>query len=273
MDAALGANASRDDLVAAIEENLFAMAQRFRRLPGAEGGEGEEGIWTVTPIRFPFFNSIFRTRVAPESTAATIDRAVARAARRGVPFLWWTGPQTRPADFGRALIARGFTRDADAPGMALEIARLPPGPVGPAGLAVEPVEGDPAVGDWLAAFRAGFDIEAEFEPPWRHWLRAVGLGPEAPMRHFLARLGGEPVGTVSLHFAAGVVGVYNVATVPAARRRGIGAETTRRALVWAGERRGATWAVLHSSTMGVRVYRALGFRELCRVGVYFWMDA
>jgi ribosomal protein S18 acetylase RimI-like enzyme len=271
MDAPLGARASREELVAAIEENLFALAKHFRRIPGAEAGEGEEGIWTVTPVRFPFFNSIFRTRIEAASAGPAIDRALARAAANGVPFLWWTGPQTRPTDLGRALVARGFTRDAEAPGMALELARLPARPVGPAALAIETVEGEPALGDWLAAFRAGFGIEPEFEPPWRHWLRAVGLTAESPMRHFLAREGGRPVGTVSLHFAAGVVGVYNVATVPEARRRGIAAEATRQALGWAAARRDARWAILHSSTMGVRLYRALGFREHCRIGVYFWM--
>jgi hypothetical protein len=271
MDAPLAPAAHREELVAAIEENLFALAPRFRLLPGAECGDGDEGLWSVTAIAFPFFNSIFRTRLADPRVETAIDRALERGRARGVPLLWWTGPQTRPADLGRRLEARGFTRDTEAPGMALELARLPRRPLGPPGLTIEPVADAAALGDWLGAFRAGFGIERDFERPWRDWLTAVGLDRGAPMRHFLARLAGEPVGTATVHLAAGVAGVYNVATVPGARRQGIGAETTRAALATIAGEGAAPWSILHSSRMGLRIYRALGFREYCRLGVYFWM--
>jgi ribosomal protein S18 acetylase RimI-like enzyme len=261
----------RDAIVAAIEENLFALAPLFRHLPGAESGAGPEGRWTVTDVAFPFFNSILGTDVDAAGADATIERALARARRRRVPVLWWTGPRTRPRDLGARLERHGFARDDEAPGMALELARLPAAAPPPPALTVERVESGAALAAFVATFRQGFGIDAAFERPWVNWLATLGLGDGAPMRHWLARWEGEPVGTATVLLAAGVAGVYNVATLPAARRRGVGAATTRAALVAARERDGCAWSILHSSPMGLRVYRSLGFREYCRIGVYFWM--
>jgi len=66
----------RDAIVAAIEENLFALAPLFRHLPGAESGAGPEGRWTVTDVAFPFFNSILGTDVDAAGADATIERAL-----------------------------------------------------------------------------------------------------------------------------------------------------------------------------------------------------
>ena len=261
----------REAITAAIEQNLFALAPLFALLPGAETGEGEEGLWSLTDVAFPFFNSVLATAAAPERADAAIERVIARARRKRVPVLWWTGPRTRPSDLGARLARHGFEPDEPAPGMALELAHLPARTAAPAGLEVERVRDGATLAAWVSTFRAGFALERELERPWVDWLLALGLDDRSPLRHYLARLDGEPVGTASVLCAAGVAGVYNVATVPAARRRGVGAEVTRVALAAARDQQGFAWSILHSSAMGVRVYRALGFREHCRIGIYFWM--
>ena len=82
-------------------------------------------------------------------------------------------------------------------------------------------------------------------------------------------MAGEPVATATSFFAAGVAGVYCVSTVEPARRQGIGAAVTLAAL---REARDLGWSigVLGSSEMGYGVYRRLGFREYCRIGLYEW---
>ena len=95
------------------------------------------------------------------------------------------------------------------------------------------------------------------------------LGSGGRWRHYLGRLGGEPVATSALFFAAGVAGVYCVSTIESARRRGIGAAVTLAALREARDL-GHGLAVLTSSEMGYSVYRKLGFVEYCRIGLYEW---
>jgi N-acetylglutamate synthase len=63
------------------------------------------------------------------------------------------------------------------------------------------------------------------------------------------------------------VGVFNVATAEAFRRRGFGAAATR-AVLREGLERGASVAILQSSPAGHGVYEALGFREVVRYRVF-----
>jgi predicted GNAT family acetyltransferase len=89
---------------------------------------------------------------------------------------------------------------------------------------------------------------------------SLGLVQHLPLRRYLARLQGEPVAMAALFLAAGVAGIYEVATAPHARRMGIGTATVLAPLreAWG---LGYRASVLASSPMGCSLYRRLGFRE------------
>ena len=57
------------------------------------------------------------------------------------------------------------------------------------------------------------------------------------------------------------IGIYNIATVPWARRRGLGAAVTQR-IIDDGAASGCDVAVLQSSEMGRPIYERLGFRKV-----------
>ena len=78
-----------------------------------------------------------------------------------------------------------------------------------------------------------------------------------------ARLDGDSVGTSMAYDFDGDVGVYNVVTLEAARRRGIGTALTALQVHDARDR-GCTTASLQSTEMAERVYAAVGFRDLGR---------
>jgi GNAT superfamily N-acetyltransferase len=74
----------------------------------------------------------------------------------------------------------------------------------------------------------------------------------------LGRVEGRPVATAAAHVAAGFVGVYAVAVVPEARRRGYG-----EALTWAAmQTRPDLPATLQASGMGAPVYTRMGYRTI-----------
>ena len=123
--------------------------------------------------------------------------------------------------------------------------------------------------DWVQPLGSGFG-EGPVEAEWvGEAYRKLGFDDEGPLLHYLGRLGGEPVATTTLYLGAGVAGVYFVSTVEHARRRGIGAAITLTALREAGDL-GYRTGVLGSSEMGYPVYRRLGLREHCRIGLYEW---
>jgi GNAT superfamily N-acetyltransferase len=81
--------------------------------------------------------------------------------------------------------------------------------------------------------------------------------------YFVASLDGAPAG-ISVAVRTGKSGgIYSVATLESARRRGVGTAVTW-AAVDAIRGWGCTSAVLQSSEMGYAVYRAMGFEEVTR---------
>ncbi len=175
----------------------------------------------------------------------------------------------RPADLGERLLAHGFTYGSPEPGMAADLLALPEDRPVPAGLTIERVRDERDLALWTRTLATGFG-EGEREAAWvGEMYRRIGLDDRAPWRHYLGRLGGEPVATASLFLGAGVAGIYFVFTVPQARRRGIGAAITLAALREA-RALGYRIGVLGSSAMGYGVYQRLGFREYCAFGIYEW---
>jgi predicted acetyltransferase len=97
----------------------------------------------------------------------------------------------------------------------------------------------------------------------------VGLGTDSPARHYIGWLKGEPVAVSSLFSGAGVAGIYNLATIPGARRQGAGSAMLMKPLQEA-RTIGYRIGILQASEMGFSVYRRVGFKEYCRMSHYMW---
>jgi ribosomal protein S18 acetylase RimI-like enzyme len=257
-------------LVNVIEANTFSFFPLWRRWPKAEVHDDPELLWTLTSIPSPFFNSIFRARLAPEAVDAAITAVIDRGRVRNVPLMWWTGPATQPADLSKHLTARGFVGE-ELPGMAADLRALPDTIPAPSGLVIERVKDLGALRTWCDVMCTSFELPSLFAEGWHDSWRSLGLSPRAPYRQYLGWLEGEPVATSAVVFGAGVAGIYNVGTLPAVRRQGIGTALTLVPLLEA-RAMGYRIAILHSSDMAIGAYRQLGFKRYCRIGQYVWAN-
>lgn len=70
----------------------------------------------------------------------------------------------------------------------------------------------------------------------------------------------EPVGALQLHLEPELAGIYHLATVPQARRRGVGTETTFTALC-EGRALQLRKAVLQPARAGIGICSRLGITE------------
>ncbi|MGW5360724.1 GNAT family N-acetyltransferase [Actinopolymorpha pittospori] len=108
------------------------------------------------------------------------------------------------------------------------------------------------------------------ESGWSEYLRIVGV-PDGLLQDMdtndfhvlIARLNRHNVATAMAYDHDGDCGIYNVATVPNARRRGLGTALTALHVHRAKER-GCTTASLQSTKIAERVYASVGFRDLGR---------
>ena len=176
------------------------------------------------------------------------------------------GPLTLSAPVAEVLVARELVSDGPTPGMHLPLRDwVVPPPV--EGVVVRPCQ---TPDEWLRAnevFVGAFELPAElastFVDVWRGVAGSVQLA---------ADVDGAVVGCAAGVALDGVMGVYNVGVLPAARRRGVGAAVTC-ALVERGVELGCHSAILHSSSLGYPVYERIGFEHVTDVHQYVWLPS
>lgn len=238
----------------AADSNFLAS---FRKLvehsPGGELHEPAGVFAFVTGLPIGYFNGC--VIVAPAGTA-DLESAIGWLLATELPFRVWIREELAP--LLSAVTARhGLVEDERRfPGMAL--APIPDPPRPPPGVALRDVADMRSLDEHRGILLAdGADASVV-----RRLLPETMLSdPDVALSTVL--LDGQPVG-YSLAIRSGeVCGVYNVATLPAARRRGVGTAATW-AAVAAGRRWGCRVAVLQSSEMGQSVYEAMGFRTVVR---------
>lgn len=103
-------------------------------------------------------------------------------------------------------------------------------------------------------------------PP--HWFAEVfnpGVITSPDFECWLAFQDGEPVGTAATVPFADAIGLYNIATIPSHRGKGIAEAVTRHIAHDARLRLGNLPLVLQSTSMGLAVYERLGFRPVTRI--------
>ena len=246
-----------------VEANVRAFLLEMGRIGGGVLREDAEVVWTVGGSPIGYHNAVVRCSASAGRADELADEWAAELDRRRLPGSWHVSPSMRPDDLRARLLARGFEDGGEEPAMVADLSVSSPArPV--SGLEVGPVRTVADLHGYREVLARGFGEG----PPEAAWVTDVfgriGLGDEVPWRHLVGRLDGRAVATVTLFVhPPEVAGVYFVATTPEARRRGIGAAVTTRAL---DEARGlgCTSAVLGSSPMGYGVYRRLGFDEVFR---------
>ncbi|MDQ3695809.1 MAG: GNAT family N-acetyltransferase [Chloroflexota bacterium] len=260
----------RAALIHAIEANSVEFFLAMGRAIGAEERQTPAIHWIIGSSPADYHNCVVRADLSPATVDAAISASIERFQAHGVSGSWHVGPWMRPDDLGTRLAAHGFVHDSDDIGMAVWLDRLAKDSPGPAGLTIERVVDEAGLAAWTAVAAPSFLGDGEPETAWiKEVYRRLGLTGDVPWRHYVGSLDGEPVATATLFVGGGAAGVYFVATLPAARRRGIGAALTLAALR-DGRALGEQIGVLGASEAGYSVYRRLGFEALCRIGIYEW---
>jgi GNAT superfamily N-acetyltransferase len=253
----------------AIETNLFDFISLFRHWPQVEVHNDPDLLWTITDIPFPLFNDVLRVRVAPEDVNATIKTSINRCKSRNVPMMWWTGPSTSPVNLGTYLARHGFSQEEDETGMAVDLMKLNEDISTPTGLVIDQVSDMEMLNLWIHIFSISFGIPKPFDNAFLDLFASISAGARLSVYNYLGRQDGKPVATSTLFLSAGVAGIYNVATLPDARRQGMGAAMTLFPLLEA-QALGYQVGILQASEMGKSVYQQLGFQECCKIRQYIW---
>jgi GNAT superfamily N-acetyltransferase len=260
----------------AIEENLCELFKLWRNWSRAETHDGADLLWTMTDIPLSKFNITAHARLTPASADGAIQTLIQRSQVKGVALSWVVCPTDTPPDLGARLEAHGFLCDEITPGMAMDLHWLEENPsrAGSAslnGFSIERVKDDAALQTFSRVKCASNDSAKEEVQYTSEWLKGIGTLSDDGLRLYLGYLHGEPVATSMLLLGAGAAGIYCVATLQQARRRGIGAAMTVYPLQEA-RHLGYRVGCLQASEMGYSFYQKIGFQEYCQVGFYSRSD-
>jgi len=244
-------------------ENMAAWLRVFcGQVPGSldqtEGGVTAFG----TGLPIALFNQV--VVIADDATEAGMDAAIRALQTRGSPFylVLRRGIDDR---FGPIATALGMTfEEGVLPGMALH--PIPPGgssPGVPDGHEIRRINDAAGLDDHVGTLADGFGIPEPILRPW--------IGEELWQRDgcavYVGYTDGQPVTTGFGIRTGRTIGVYNIATLETARRRGYGAAMTER-VVADGAAAGCDVAILQASDMGRPIYERLGFRTVVGRDVY-----
>jgi ribosomal protein S18 acetylase RimI-like enzyme len=194
--------------------------------------------------------------VAAAAAQALVDAAVPAAVIYTVDV---------PAAAEQYLAAAGFARAEPIPAMVVGIDELPAVDLPPSceWLRVGPEE----AAEFTQVLAAGFEMPLGLARRFSPQTLGIDPTPSAPTQYFAVRAQGRLVATAVLFLADALAGIYSVATLPAFRRRGLGAYATAQALRSAATL-GYRVGVLQSSQAGYAVYRGLGFREVGQLPMF-----
>ncbi len=263
---------SSHEVLAALQSNMVAFWSAYGRAKGSTWQATSEVVWFYTGIKVPLFNGVLSADLNPDGVKATVDGLQAKLDEQGAPALWWIGPGSKPDHIGSLLEQHGLQPAGEVPGMAIDLVRMDSKPEMPTNFTVQKVSKPEMQSLWgrIAAVGTGFpgdavDAMARLEA-------TLGDTQYMAQHRYIGSLNGTPVATSAMVLDSGVAGIYAVATIPQARRKGIGRIMTVTPLLEARQI-GYRVGTLQASSMGYPIYKKIGFKDVCKYRLYLQAGA
>lgn len=258
----------KDTLAVAAEANFLVHAGWVQQqLPGMQTVTAADLVIVDSGLTCDTFNIVGGARLAAATARSRIEATIDYF--RGVqrPFAWWVGPADQPEQLRDLLLEAGLEHAEDEIAMAIDLDRLPPAKPLTAALTIERVGSADQLADFAEVVAANWEPADPRVVEFYRRASALLLTPAAPLWFYVGYHNSQPVATAELTVGGGVVGLYNVCTLTAYRRRGYGSAMTLWPLLEA-RRAGQQTGILQAAAAGVSIYRRTGFESIGRLSEY-----
>jgi len=257
-------NPTKEEVINAIEENRFKFYKNSWEIYGIlEKKIIHELKCYFTGRNNPLLNGIIYTEIN-KNIQINLDEMNSFFQERNIPFTWHAGSKNIPEDLKELLVKREFQIETQ-PGMALNLNRIPDKNKIIPNFEIIKIMNSEQVKMATKVFCTVFDFDPEIVTD----LLEASLDTKNS-DYYLGLLDGTAVSTSGVFYGSGVAGIYFVSTLSEARMRGIGTASTYKTLLDAKEK-GYQWAILHSSEMGLKMYKKMGFDHYADITQCMWM--
>ncbi|NPD88107.1 MAG: GNAT family N-acetyltransferase [Asgard group archaeon] len=257
-------NPTKQEIIRAIEENIFEYRKWYsKRIKGIEIIENDEYYLFNSGLEFGFANFVLNVRIS-EEIEPKIKQLCSYFQERNLPFHVLISPNSKPANIEDKLTNYGLILRFQEPGMACNLKNFEEKPIQPEGIEASLVSDLKGMNDWNKIRKIVYNFPKELDED--SFLFHVH---ELEGRAYVAYSNKTPVAVSLSYYGSGVAGIYSVATLPDHRQRGIGKYLTL-LLLEDAKRAGYELVILQSSTMGINIYRKLGFKKYCDMRFFTW---
>lgn len=253
------------DLAAAAERDVVETwcALASGRPDPRAGVERHPGLVVASlGMGVPFFNGAFVTGEA--DAEATVRTATAFYEARRRPFLLRARPERDDVAQAAAHVGMSEVQPLDL--LAMQMPATMPEP--PEDLRIQQVRDVDGLAGHVAVLAAAFELPVEI---MAGFLADVPLR-DARLRVLNGHVGDRIVTTSAVCLHGEIAGVYDVATLPSHRGRGLGEAMTWQAMRVAADA-GARVVSLQPSPMGLPIYNRMGFDRVGAFRQWEWRPA
>jgi len=164
--------------IRALEANVSAFGRRYGRAPNAEVSHFGGMTLFITRVADPFFNGVIEAALDERNADARIEEVFAFFRNRRLPFMWGTGPSSRPADLDARLEQRNPFLSIKLPGMVLDLSALTGGGPLPAGFRIEEVSTRSQLEQWVTLGCKVFEMPDAIVPAVIELEDQLGMGDD-----------------------------------------------------------------------------------------------
>lgn len=247
------------DIKAAATANLVTHFTWVQRQTSGMYVKKDKGL-VITDSGLPCdtFNAICQAQLTQDVVREQLNAAIGYFADKRRPFSWWLSPGDQLDNLADLLLEAGLQKDYSELAMAADLSQLPAGELSPNGLQIRRVRTPQQLADFAHI------ISIMWTPPdpevvgFYELAAPAILHPDSPMWFYVGYVDDKPVCTGEGTVSNGLVGLYNICTLPEFRQLGYGSAMTLQPLVDA-RAANCTTAILQATEQGARVYKRLGF--------------
>ena len=214
--------------------------------------------WVITGVPSGDYNGVIWARLSRDEADLQVPLLVDRFRSEELPAVWHLDSASLPVDLGDRLQALGCQPASSRPRLAAPIVTVTRGLRTLPDLRIERVTTAEELALWMDLWT---EIRNEPRAPREELYLNLGLNRFEPLRHYLARLGGRPVGVSQLFLGQRGAGVHNVSVREEYHGLGLGSALVQHPLLEA-RTHGYDLAVLGPAPEHVAAFESLGFEQV-----------
>lgn len=253
-----------DSIKFSIEDNfddLFIFIAKINKLKLYLGKK----ISWVNSSPFCWPNFIFKTNLNRRNINKDLEKIIIDIKKKIIPPFWLLGPRSSIPDIGEIFEQYGIRLIDRWSGMAVILEKIDFSILYNDSFRINTVKDKGELKDWFNV------VNQELFPNKKlNFKIFLNVLSQPNIKFFIGYFLNEPVATALSFNSSGVVGIYMVATSLNQRNKGFGSSITLAALLQA-KKEGYSIGILHSTKLGLGIYKKIGFVEYCPFDVYWMM--